>query len=270
MSTTVSTMGTEQSAPATSDGIGLSGALTCSLFPYHIMIDADFAIQQVGNQLPTLLRTSQCNLIGKNLADFFLPKHPLARRHWNWQWLQFQQDQPFQLETVPEESQSNSIPLLQFKTTIVQVSHSPVIAMLILTPDTESFQDLSNYNMTLSDLPAHSGHRQLVLAKEQLQTQKNNAQTMEQLQQSLEREKELLESLLPEHAAEGLRAGKTVEPRLHENVTFFFSDIVGFTNICKHLEPSQVIGMLNQLYSIMDFLCGKFGLFKVETIGDGK
>ena len=38
--------------------------------------------------------------------------------------------------------------------------------------------------------------------------------------------------------------------------------------MCKQLYPWQVCGMLNRLYCVMDFLLDKFGLFKVETVGD--
>jgi class 3 adenylate cyclase len=88
------------------------------------------------------------------------------------------------------------------------------------------------------------------------------------LSKALQKEKELLESLVPKHVADGLRKGENVPPRLHENVTFFFSDVMGFTDMCKQLYPWQVIGMLNRLYCVMDHLLVKFGLFKVETIGD--
>jgi len=48
----------------------------------------------------------------------------------------------------------------------------------------------------------------------------------------------------------------------------FFSDIVGFTTICKQIYPWDVIAMLNRLYCVMDFLALRFKLYKVETIGD--
>ena len=69
----------------------------------------------------------------------------------------------------------------------------------------------------------------------------------------------------PQHAAEGLRKGKTVEPRLHNNVTMFFCDVVGFTNTCKEIYPWEVIEMLNRLYCVMDHLALKFNVFKIET-----
>jgi class 3 adenylate cyclase len=83
------------------------------------------------------------------------------------------------------------------------------------------------------------------------------------LDKQCNRETELLESLLPKHAAEGLREGKAVQPMLHKHVAVFFSDIVGFTKICQHLYPWEVIKMLNQLYCVMDYLVSKYNLFKV-------
>lgn len=49
---------------------------------------------------------------------------------------------------------------------------------------------------------------------------------------------------------------------------FCFTDIVGFTSICDKVDPWEVIDLLNQLYSVMDFLASHFKLYKIETIGD--
>lgn len=74
--------------------------------------------------------------------------------------------------------------------------------------------------------------------------------------------------MLPKKVADELRMGKTIEPMFHENVTLFFSDIEGFTKLCDQVEPWSVIDMMNQLYSVMDFLADRFNLYKVETVGD--
>jgi class 3 adenylate cyclase len=132
-----------------------------------------------------------------------------------------------------------------------------------MAPDAGNLDELMEMNLTLSDLPVHGDYRDAVFLREHLSSQMNSALKMEKLSKSLAREKELLESLLPTHAAEGLRAGKTVEPMMHKHVTMFFSDVVGFTTICEKIYPWEVISMLNRLYCVMDYLATKFNLFKV-------
>ncbi len=78
----------------------------------------------------------------------------------------------------------------------------------------------------------------------------------------------LVDQILPRKVAEQIVAGKTVEPESFDEVTIFFSDVVGFTNICAAVKPIQVVRMLNELYTVMDYCCQQFPLYKVETIGD--
>ncbi|GLC38818.1 hypothetical protein PLESTM_000780800 [Pleodorina starrii] len=54
----------------------------------------------------------------------------------------------------------------------------------------------------------------------------------------------------------------------HPQVTLLFADIKGFTPMCKQVTPREVMTMLNQLFSRFDAMLDKFGVFKVETIGD--
>ena len=68
--------------------------------------------------------------------------------------------------------------------------------------------------------------------------------------------------------AETLRSGHSVLPEEFEEVTIFFSDVEGFTNICASVNPIQVVNMLNELYTVMDYCTSLFPLYKVETIGD--
>lgn len=59
-----------------------------------------------------------------------------------------------------------------------------------------------------------------------------------------------------------------VDPETHNNVTIFFCDIIGYTNLSSSLAPAQVMDMLDRLYAKFDVLCTQHKLFKVETIGD--
>lgn len=47
-------------------------------------------------------------------------------------------------------------------------------------------------------------------------------------------------------------------------MTILFSDVVGFTRICSHITPMQVVSMLNTMYTLFDTLSEKHRVFKVR------
>lgn len=82
------------------------------------------------------------------------------------------------------------------------------------------------------------------------------------------RSEKLLHNILPATIAQRLRGGEEVIAEVFPEVTVFFSDIVGFTDIAAKLGPHDTVHLLNALFDKFDELVEKHGVEKIKTIGD--
>jgi len=51
-------------------------------------------------------------------------------------------------------------------------------------------------------------------------------------------------------------------------VTVLFADIVNFTQLAARMSPTELVNLLNQIFSAFDRLAERHGLEKIKTIGD--
>nr|XP_033777292.1 atrial natriuretic peptide receptor 1-like isoform X2 [Geotrypetes seraphini] len=112
----------------------------------------------------------------------------------------------------------------------------------------------------------------LVSFKQMTEWIQNYAGSLKERTEALKRERRLAEDLLhqmlPKSVAKQLRTYNHVQAESYEQVTIFFSDIVGFTSIAASCTPLQVVEMLNNLYVCFDSRIESYNVYKVETIGD--
>ena len=265
-SESISETGKTNGGTAPCQEIIISSIKMKEIFPYHVVVDQDFSVLQVGKDLPPLLNVLEADILGislKKIVKIVKPVHGA----WDWQALRKLEDQTFFMRPLDQVHDA-----IKLKGNMVKISTDPFQMMFVLTPDAKNVTELRQMNLTLSDLPLHSFQRDAVFLGEHIASEVKSAHKLDKLSKKLEHEKNLsnslLYSLLPKHVADELRAGNTVEPEFHENVTVFFSDIVGFTTLCDGIHAWEVIDLLNRLYCVMDYLCEKFGLYKIDTIGD--
>jgi class 3 adenylate cyclase len=78
-----------------------------------------------------------------------------------------------------------------------------------------------------------------------------------------------LSNMLPPVVFEGLkREDQALVAHERMDADVLFSDIVGFTSIAATLKPEDVVAVLNVMFATFDSCSVRYGVYKVETIGD--
>lgn len=145
-----------------------------------------------------------------------------------------------------------------------RTAHVPVLLVTALSERKERLQgieaganDFLNKPVDIQDLILRVGNA--VYAK----------RLFDQLQAERDKSERLLLNTLPRRIAERMKQGELNIADHHEEVTVLLADLVGFTALTTHVEPDQVVSLLNEIFSSFDLLAEARGLEKIKTIGDG-
>lgn len=92
------------------------------------------------------------------------------------------------------------------------------------------------------------------------------------LQNALRKEQQKSENLLlntlPRAIVEELKQKQQVTPAQYEEAGFLFADLVRFATNSQEMTPTEVVNLLNEVFSAFDRLVEKHGVEKIRTIGD--
>jgi adenylate cyclase len=78
----------------------------------------------------------------------------------------------------------------------------------------------------------------------------------------------LLLNILPSSIADKLKAQTQPIADQFVSASILFADVVDFTPWSERLQPAEVVGYLDHLFSHFDDLAERYGLEKIKTIGD--
>lgn len=90
----------------------------------------------------------------------------------------------------------------------------------------------------------------------------------EQIQLEKDRSETLLLNILPEEIAKELKSNGYVSARDFSQVAILFTDFKSFTETAQKMTPQQLVEEINICFKEFDYICEKYNIEKIKTIGD--
>ena len=79
---------------------------------------------------------------------------------------------------------------------------------------------------------------------------------------------DLLHNILPDEIADRLKVDNTMIADHFDDASVLFADVVDFTPMSAGMTPTELVGLLNTLFSVFDGFVDELGLEKIKTAGD--
>merc|ERR1719422_2897646 len=287
----------ENEASRKVDAMPIKASIIFEMFPFCILYNSNMEVTILGSALRQILSKN----VGQGLGSFWELVKPLVE--FKWEVILSRLNSMFELATQEEVDKlcktgggdSSSMGFdddlnlldedidktLHIKGQMVWIADWDQM-LFLACPMMKDLNNLVWTGLFVNDLSMHDYSRDIMLATTQekiqmkmlLSAAEKKAAELEvqqkKLNEVMKKSDDLISQMLPKSIADELAKGKTNEQicKAYDCVTMLFSDIVTFTVICSKLKPIQVVQLLNNMYTLFDFLCDQNAVYKVETIGD--
>lgn len=131
-----------------------------------------------------------------------------------------------------------------------------------------NFIVLSYATWLLEAVACYGGFIQAGISRTVFMQQKVISEQREKLNREYQRSENLLHNILPRSVAERLKGEQAIIADHFDAITVLFADIVDFTILSERLSPTELVHLLNRIFSIFDSLAEQYRLEKIKTIGD--
>merc|ERR1719394_996021 len=287
----------ENEAKRKVDAMPIKASIIFEMFPFCILYNSNMEVTILGSALRQILSKN----VGQGLGSFWELVKPLVE--FKWEVILSRLNSMFELATQEDVDKlcktgggdSSSMGFdddlnlldedidktLHIKGQMVWIADWDQM-LFLACPMMKDLNNLVWTGLFVNDLSMHDYSRDIMLPTTQekiqmkmlLSAAEKKAAELEvqqkKLNEVMKKSDDLISQMLPKSIADELAKGKTNEEicKAYECVTMLFSDIVTFTVICSKLKPIQVVQLLNNMYTLFDFLCDQNAVYKVETIGD--
>jgi len=122
--------------------------------------------------------------------------------------------------------------------------------------------------LDINKIPIHDSQGKVIGILGVIEDITQRKQAEEDLRVEQEKSEQLLLNILPKPIADRLKQDTRAIAEQFDETTIMFADIVGFTPLSAKMPPTELVKLLNQVFSLFDQLAEQHGLEKIKTIGD--